>query len=94
MKQRDLEGEAQNEAMRKVIEERVVAEYYTTGDHVFGDRPELASLTICVLVHVDGWAACGTSNPGSLDYFDAEIGRRVAREKAIGYVNQKTGATS
>ena len=56
-------------------------------DHGEMARPQpyhvsLPLLTICVLVLKDGFTVIGTSACASPENFDAEIGRRIARENA------------
>ena len=46
-------------------------------------KTELCLLTFCVLVLRNGFTVTGESACGSRENFDAEIGRRVARENAI-----------
>lgn len=43
----------------------------------------LALLTICVLVLRNGFTVTGTSACASPENFDAEIGRRIARQDAV-----------
>lgn len=50
--------------------------------HALGDFP-LAGLTICVLVLRNGFTVTGESACASHENFNAEIGRRVARENAV-----------
>lgn len=45
--------------------------------------PELSLLTFCVLVLRNGFTVTGESACASPKNFDAEIGRRVARENAV-----------
>lgn len=45
--------------------------------------PELRRLTICVLVLRNGFVVTGDSACVSMENFDAEIGRRVARQNAV-----------
>lgn len=47
-----------------------------------GDEP-LALLTFCVLVLKNGFTVTGESACASPENFDAEIGRKIARENAI-----------
>lgn len=46
------------------------------------DGKDLGLLTVCVLVLKNGFTALGASACVSQENFDAEIGRRVARESA------------
>ena len=45
--------------------------------------PELSLLTFCVLVLRNGFTVTGESACASAENFDAEIGRRIARENAV-----------
>ena len=59
---------------------------------VFGSRavnnmpPSLGLLTFCVLVLRNGFTVTGESACASPENFDAEIGRRIARENAVNKV--------
>ncbi|MEN9491841.1 MAG: hypothetical protein RJA63_2290, partial [Pseudomonadota bacterium] len=48
--------------------------------------PELSLLTFCVLVLRNGFTVTGESACASPENFDAELGRRIARQNAIGKV--------
>lgn len=48
-----------------------------------GAQSPLRLLTICVLVLRNGFTVTGTSACASADNFDAEIGKRVARQDAL-----------
>lgn len=48
-----------------------------------GDFPELALLTFCVLVLRNGFTVTGESACASPENFDAEIGRKIARQNAV-----------
>ena len=78
------------------IEANIVSEhYFTAGEGVFGaasafDRTEgldtpsaLDLLTFCVLVLRNGFTVTGESACASPENFDAEIGRKIARQNAI-----------
>ena len=74
------------------IEANIGSEYYfTAADGVYGadpERRELASLathllTFCVLVLRNGFTVTGESACASPENFDAEIGRKIARENAV-----------
>ena len=49
-------------------------------------RPELGLLTFCVLTLRNGFTVTGESACASPKNFDAEIGRKIARENAINKV--------
>lgn len=63
--------------------------YFTAEQGVFGANrarsgiPALSLLTICVLVLRNGYTVTGESACASAENFDAGIGRRIAREKAV-----------
>ena len=78
------------------IEENIASEhYFTAGEGVFGaaspfDRTEgldtpgaLDLLTFCVLVLRNGFTVTGESACASPENFDAEIGRKIARQNAV-----------
>ena len=74
------------------IEENIDAEYFfTAADGVYGADPERrvpASsathlLTFCVLVLKNGFSVTGESACASPENFDAEIGRKIARQNAM-----------
>lgn len=75
------------------IEANIASEHYFTaadGDFaVRGQRPcalpddPLALLTFCVLVLKNGFTVTGESACASPENFDAEIGRKIARENAV-----------
>jgi hypothetical protein len=46
-------------------------------------HPSLTTLTFCVLVLVDGFTVTGESACASPENFDAELGRKLARENAV-----------
>lgn len=73
------------------IEASIAATYYFTGmdglrsadsDLRVGDEVPLSLLTFCVLILRNGFTVTGESACASPENFDAEIGRRVARENA------------
>lgn len=69
------------------IEANIAAEYSMTGDQAVGpDIPFPASLgllTICILVMKNGFTVIGKSAPADAVNFNAEYGRKLAREDAI-----------
>lgn len=75
------------------IEANIASEYYFTaedgacGAEDFAPGPErhpsLALLTFCVLVLRNGFTVTGTSAVASPQNFDADIGKRIAREDAV-----------
>lgn len=80
------------------IEEVIVSEHYFTADMPFqlphlvelaGGVPnedKLRLLTFCVLVLKNGFTVTGESACASPENFNAEIGRKIARENAINKV--------
>lgn len=83
--------------------ESVIAEchYLNVGDSVqaaWPDKsamdacsPALNLLTICVLVLKSGFTVTGESACASPENFDAEIGRKIARENAVSKIWQMEG---
>jgi len=69
------------------IEANIVSEHYFTAaegvNHCASDTPELDLLTFCVLVLKNGFTVTGESACASPENFNAEIGRRIARENAV-----------
>lgn len=80
------------------IKANIISEHYFTaeqgafsaGTHHVGpvspQREKLALLTFCVLVLRNGFTVTGESACASPENFDAEIGRRIARENAVAKV--------
>ena len=77
------------------IEEAIAHEvYFTAADGVVGASPEPAGdvrngvpdtlhrLTFCTLVLLNGYTVTGESSCVSAENFDAELGRKIARQKA------------
>lgn len=70
----------------EVVAQTIVAEYYTTADKAFAGAPiidGLELLTICVLRLRNGFTVVGSSACASPENFDAEVGQRAARVKAV-----------
>ncbi|MGZ5053390.1 MAG: Gp49 family protein [Methylobacter sp.] len=73
------------------IESNIVREvYFTAADGVKGSSnpngfpsESLGLLTFCVLVLRNGFTVTGESACASPENFDAEIGRKIARESAV-----------
>lgn len=75
------------------LDRNIIGEYYfTAGDGVtgasggqvgYGPDHALGLLTFCVLILRNGFTVTGESACVSPENFDAEIGRRIARENAI-----------
>ena len=68
------------------IEAAIAGEYWMTGDQAAAGSPimePLKILTICILVMKNGFTVIGHSAPASPDNFNAELGRKFARENAM-----------
>jgi hypothetical protein len=77
------------------IEDNIISCYFFTaeesafGEEAVNNRPSvvferaLSLLTFCVLVLRNGFTVTGESACASLENFDAEIGRRIARANAV-----------
>lgn len=68
------------------IEANIDGEYFFTADKATDGCPQFDSLrllTFCVLVLKNGFTVTGESACASPENFDAEIGRKIARQKAI-----------
>jgi hypothetical protein len=60
------------------------AHYSAENPHGFRDgEPALGLLTFCVLVLRNGFTVTGESACASPENFDAELGRKIARQKAV-----------
>jgi hypothetical protein len=78
------------------IEANIEIAYYFTGEEAlqfagqngspFVAHRSMGLLTFCVLVLRNGFTVTGESACASPENFNAEIGRRIARENAIGKV--------
>lgn len=68
------------------IEDKIAGEYWFTADKAVGNSPILDSLkvmTICILVMRNGFTVIGKSAPADAENFDADLGRKFAREDAV-----------
>jgi hypothetical protein len=68
------------------IEANIAAEYSFTADKALEGCPlipGLELLTFCVLVLKNGFTVTGESACASPENFDAEIGRKIARQNAV-----------
>ena len=80
MGEQDVEKEIQSKGLNaprltpSLIDEKIKGEQC----HVF----EGTTLTVCCLVLENGFTVTGESAAASHENFDAEIGKRIAREKA------------
>lgn len=76
------------------IEANIATEHYFTaangvagsGGKVYSDEDHLRILTFCVLVLRNGFTVTGESACASPENFNAEIGRKVARQNAVNKV--------
>lgn len=77
------------------VEDEIVSEHYFTatqgvlgarGPATTADLQSLSLLTFCVLVLVNGFTVTGESACAAPENFDAEIGRRIARQAAVAQV--------
>jgi hypothetical protein len=71
------------------VEENIVDEYFFLASDHIADRgvsqhaPQLELLTFCVLVLKNGFTVTGESASASPENFNAEIGRKIARQNAV-----------
>ena len=68
------------------IEANISGEYFFTASQAMSDAPIVPSLellTFCVLVLKNGFTVTGESACVSPENFDAEIGRKIARQNAV-----------
>lgn len=75
------------------IEAKIAAVYFLNGEgfamaaeyepHTVWAPQPLACLTLCVVVLVNGFTVVGKSAPASAENFDADLGKRFAREDAL-----------
>lgn len=56
---------------------------HTIGPHPKAAIPSLGLLTFCVLVLQNGFTVTGESACASPENFDAELGRKIARQNAV-----------
>lgn len=79
------------------IEAAIASEFYLTGSDaarvsrdlfLMSDdiRTRLDILTVCVLVLKNGFTVVGKASPVSPDNYNADIGRKVARQDAINQI--------
>jgi hypothetical protein len=67
------------------IEANIVSEYFFNASEAVGKKsvPALSLLTFCILVLRNGFTVTGESACASPENFDAELGRKIARQNAI-----------
>jgi len=86
------------------VEGSIEEEWYFTGSEAVkaglgvgpeipmtGINEDLSRVTICLLRMINGFVVLGHSAPASAANFDAEIGKRLARERAIMQIWQLLG---
>lgn len=79
----------QNRVSLDSMEAKIAGEYFNTLNHAFGGDGTVPLLdgmevmTICVLVMRNGFIVIGKSAPADPANYNAELGRRFAREDAI-----------
>lgn len=64
----------------------IAGENYFTLDKATAGQPQFpafATLTICVLTLKNGFVVLGESAPASPENFDRELGRKIAKQKAV-----------
>jgi len=66
------------------VQAEIVKAYYFTAEEGVGHtcEPQLSLMTFCVLVLSNGFTVTGQSACISPENFNAEIGRKIARQKA------------
>ena len=88
-----IEAEIQSKGLNaprvtpKDIESNIAGEYFFTADQATKECPQfdqLRLLTFCVLVLKNGFTVTGESACASPQNFDAELGRKIARQNAVG----------
>lgn len=70
----------------QMLEDQVMTEYWGRASDLFSQAPAqkaLECLTICVITTKNGFTLTGTSACASPENYDAELGRKIARAKAI-----------
>ena len=68
------------------MNEKIAAEYTFTADAAVGSAPvvePLRVLTVCILVMKNGYTIIGKSAPADPGNFNAELGKKFAREDAM-----------
>lgn len=72
----------------EAVEANIQEEYFFTADKALAGTPGETSvpcrlLTFCVLVLSNGFTVTGESACASPENFDAELGRKIARQNAV-----------
>ena len=76
----DIEAEIASEHYFTASQGKAGAEYVI---HDANDKGPLSLLTFCVLVLRNGFTVTGESACASPENFDAELGRKIARQNAV-----------
>ena len=64
-------------------EEGAQGAFAKTDPELCGEFPSISALTFCVLVLRNGFTVTGESACASPENFDAELGRKIARQNAV-----------
>lgn len=96
MNDNDIEQEIQDKGLTAPrvtpadIEANITGEFYFTASQAIGmggtEMHSLDLLTFCVLVLRNGFTVTGESACASPENFDAELGRKIARQNAVNKV--------
>lgn len=94
MSDKDIEQEIQAKGLTAPritpaeVEANIAGEHYFTAGEAAGYPQDVALslLTFCVLVLRNGFTVTGESACASPENFDAEIGRKIARQNAVAKV--------
>lgn len=86
----DIEAEIASEHYFTAAEALVATTPIPAGSAVYVYEP-LNLLTFCVLVLRNGFTVTGESACASPENFDAEIGRKIARQKAVAKIGSLLG---
>lgn len=70
------------------IDANIIEEHFFRGSDAVGAPPsgEISLLTFCVLVLKNGFTVTGESACASPENFDAELGKKIARQNAVAKV--------
>jgi len=75
-----------NRVSLQSMEDKIAAEYTFTADQALNEAPiveVLKILTVCIIVMRNGFTVIGKSAPADAENFNAELGRKFAREDAV-----------
>lgn len=81
----DIEANIKSEHYFTAADGSAGRAYHETTENVFeyANNQELQLLTFCVLILKNGFTVTGESACASPENFDAEIGRKIARQNAV-----------